>query len=98
MQRIDIMFSSIINEVSRKIVPIELKSTFAYPEITIQLQRYIDWLEQYYLPNRPSLIEPIIISRYIPDKTTQNYQNIIWAFNEFNQQNNLKIRYIEFLI
>jgi len=55
------MFSSIINEVSRKIVPIELKSTFAYPEITIQLQRYIDWLEQYYLPNRPSLIEPIII-------------------------------------
>jgi len=98
MQRIDIMFSSIINEISKKIVPIELKSTFAYPEITIQLQRYVDWLNQYYLPNRPSLLEPVVISRQIIDKLSQNYANIIEAFNNFNQANNLKIKYIEFII
>ena len=97
MQRIDIMFSS-INNINRKIVLIELKSTEAYIDITIQLQRYIDWLQQYYIPNRPSSIEPIIISRYIVDKTSQNYINVIQAFNQFNIFNDLKIKYIEFNI
>ena len=96
MQRIDIMFSSIINKINRKIVPIELKSTEAYQDITIQLQRYIDWLQQYYIPNRPSIIEPVIISRTIIDKTTVNYQNIINRFHRFNNINNLRIKYIEF--
>jgi predicted RNA-binding protein len=98
MQRIDIVFSSIINEVSRKIVPIELKSTFAYPEITIQLQRYIDWIKQYYLPNIPSKIEPIIISRNIKDKTGDYFKKMIDSFKDFNYFNNLKIRYFEFFI
>jgi len=97
MQRIDIMLS--INSQNRKVIPIELKSVEAYPEIIIQLQRYIDWIEQYYLPNRPSDIEPMIISREIIDKSSQNYQDLIDAFNNFNAQNNiLKLRYIEFLI
>jgi hypothetical protein len=91
------MFSS-VNGINRKIVPIELKSTEAYIDITIQLQRYIDWLQQYYIPNRPSSIEPIIISRYIVDKTSQNYINVIQAFNQFNIFNDLKIKYIEFNI
>ena len=97
MQRIDIMLS--LNTQNRKILPIELKSVVAYPEITIQLQRYIDWIEQYYLPNRPSDIEPMIIARQITDKTTQDYQDLILAFNNFNNQNNnLRLRYIEFNI
>jgi hypothetical protein len=97
MQRIDIMLS--LNTQNRKILPIELKSVVAYPEITIQLQRYIDWIEQYYLPNRPSDIEPMIIAREITDKITQDYQDLISAFNNFNNQNNhLRLRYIEFSI
>ncbi len=97
MQRIDIMLS--INGENRKVIPIELKSVSAYPEITMQLQRYVDWIEQYYLPNRPSDIEPMIISREITDKSSQNYQDLINAFNNFNGQNNiLKLRYVEFLI
>ena len=100
MQRIDIMFSSIINEISKKVVPIELKSTYAYPEITIQLQRYIDWLEQYYLPNRPSIIEPMIISRFIPNKNSDYFRNLIDAFCEFNNKNlkHKKLKYIEFFV
>ena len=98
MQRIDILLSSVTNNISRKIIPIELKSTEAYTDITIQLQRYIDWLQQYYIPNRPSIIEPMIISRAIINKTTANYQNLINSFCIFNNSNNLKIRYIEFTI
>ena len=97
MQRIDIMLS--IDNKNRKVIPIELKSVEAYPEITIQLQRYVDWIEQYYLPNRPSDIEPMVISREITDKSTRTYQNLINAFNDFNSHNNtLKLRYIEFTI
>lgn len=97
MQKIDIMLS--IKDINRKIIPIELKSTNAYPEITIQIQRYLDWLEQYYIPNRPSDIEPMIISRKINDKGTVDYNNFITSLNTFNNKNNkssLKIRYVEF--
>lgn len=84
---------------NRKVIPIELKSITAYPEITTQLQRYVDWIEQYYLPNRPSDIEPMIISRKITDKTKQDCQNLIFAFRQFNNRNNiLKLRYVEFYI
>lgn len=97
MQRIDIMLSTIRNN-NKICIPIELKSTEAYLEITEQLQRYIDWLKQYYLPNRPSDLEPMIISRQILNKTTQNYLDLIQEFNTFNTLNNLKLRYVEFSI
>ncbi|MDN5353637.1 MAG: hypothetical protein PWQ09_393 [Candidatus Cloacimonadota bacterium] len=97
MQRIDIMIS--VDGDNRKVVPVELKSGIAYPAIINQLQRYVDWIEQYYVPNRPSDIEPMIIAREITDKTSQNYQNLLNAFNNFNFTNNiLKLRYIEFSI
>ena len=95
MQRIDIMLS-VLRNTNKVCIPIELKSTEAYLEITKQVQRYVDWLRQYYLPNRPSDLEPMIISRQIQDKTTQNYLNLVQEFNTFNTQNNLRLRYIEF--
>ena len=95
MQRIDIMLSVVRND-NKVCMPIELKSTEAYLEITKQVQRYIDWLKQYYLPNRPSDLEPMIISRQIQNKTTQNYLALLQEFNNFNAQNNLRLRYVEF--
>jgi predicted RNA-binding protein len=69
MQRIDIMLS--VENKNRKLIPIELKSTYADIGITNQLQRYIDWIKQYYISNRPSDIEPMIISREIENKRSQ---------------------------
>ena len=40
MQRIDIMLS--VDAYNRKVIPIELKSVVAYPDITVQIQRYVD--------------------------------------------------------
>lgn len=97
MQRIDIMLSIIRNN-NKVCIPIELKSTEANLGITKQVQRYIDWLKQYYLPNRPSDLEPMIIARQIQNKTTQNYLNLVQEFNNFNIRNNLKLRYVEFCI
>lgn len=95
MQRIDILLSVLRNN-NKICIPIELKSTEAYLKITNQVQRYLDWLKQYYLPNRPSDLEPMIISRQIQDKTTRNYSDLVQEFNTFNTQNNLRLRYVEF--
>ncbi|MDD3442240.1 MAG: DUF91 domain-containing protein [Sulfurimonas denitrificans] len=97
MQRIDIMLSILKNN-NKVCIPVELKSTEAYLGITKQVQRYIDWLKQYYLPNRPSDLEPMIISRQILNKTTQSYLDLVQEFRNFNTQNNLRLRYIEFNI
>lgn len=100
MQRIDIMLGAVDNHNNHKIIPIELKSTRAHMGIIKQLQRYIDWLEQYYLPNKPSDISPMIISRKIENKQTNEYTNLVNSFNDFNNRNlsHLRLRYIEFEI
>lgn len=100
MQRIDIMLGSVDNQNNHKIIPIELKSTHAHIGIIKQLQRYVDWLEQYYLPNKPSDISPMIISRKIDNKQTNEYINLINSFKDFNNKNHshLRLRYVEFEI
>jgi len=97
MQRIDVMLS--LNDTNRRIVvPIELKAVEASTENIIQIQRYVDWLEQYYIPNRISDIQPVLISKKISNKTSINYKNIIESFKQFNKRNNrcMPIKYIEY--
>lgn len=85
MQRIDLMLSIVRNN-NNVCLPIELKSTIAFLHITNQVQRYVDWIRQYYLPNRPSDLEPMIISRQITDKASQFYSQLIAEFNIFSTQ------------
>lgn len=94
MQRIDVMFSQKINDIEREIVPIELKAVPASEENIKQLSRYIDWIEQYYVPNRPSTIRPVLIceASNLSAATKQ-------AFHLFNAQYDgrcLPLEYIEF--
>jgi len=98
MQRIDIILSLIKNG-QRVIVPIELKAVEADERNIIQIQRYIDWIEQYYISNRQSDIQPVLVSKMINDKTTNRYQKIVQSFEKFNSLNNSrckKLKYIEF--
>ena len=97
MQRIDIMLSK-INGINRVCMPIELKSSEAYLGITHQIQRYVDWIRQYYLPNRQSDLVPVLISRQILDKNSQYFSNLIAEFQNFNAINNINLKYIEFTI
>ncbi|HPB20179.1 MAG TPA: hypothetical protein PLC00_05340 [Bacteroidales bacterium] len=96
MQKIDIMLS-LIKEDERIIEPIELKSVCATPDIIFQIQRYIDWIEQYYIPNRISDIQPVIISKKISNKQSSNYTQLINNLKNLNSKNNiLPLNYIEF--
>ena len=95
MQRIDIMFSQDKDPISKEIVPIELKAVPASEDNIRQISRYIDWIEQYYIPNMPSVIRPILICPHSP----LNPQTIN-AFRDFNAKANgryLPLEYIEFI-
>lgn len=62
MQRIDICLS-VFENAQKTIIPIELKAVEASKGNIRQIQRYVDWLEQYYLPNNPSDIQPMLITK-----------------------------------
>jgi len=97
MQRIDVMLSLIKGNI-KIVLPIELKSIEASTDNIIQIQRYVDWLEQYYIPNRISDVQPVLISKKISNKTSENYKKIIESFKQFNKNNNrcIPIKYIEY--
>ena len=97
MQRIDIMLSLIKNNI-KVVLPIELKAIEASTDNIIQIQRYVDWLEQYYIPNRISDVQPVLISKKIVNKNSDNYRKIIKSFKYFNDKNNrcISIKYIEY--
>jgi len=97
MQRIDVMLSA-LKENSRIVIPAELKAVEADTRNVFQIQRYVDWLEQYYIPNRISDIQPVLISKKIEDKTTTSYKSIIKTFEEFNKKNKrcLPLKFIEY--
>jgi len=100
MQRIDVMLS-IFNNKQRIVVPIELKTVEANKHNVIQIQRYIDWIEQYYIPNRQSDTQPILISKKIENKRNENYQKIIRSFKNFNAANCKRcnrLKFVEFFV
>ncbi len=99
MQRIDVAFS-LVKPNAKIIAAVELKAVGASINNVFQLQRYIDWLEQYYIPNRVSDIQPILVSKKIQDKTQPYYNDIKDSFREFNNHNGrcLPLKYIEYEI
>ena len=98
MQRIDVMLS-VLDDGQRIVIPIELKACQASESNVIQIQRYVDWVEQYYIPNRQSDIQPTLIARRITDKNSPNYRTIIQSFNGFNSANQNRcgnLKYVEY--
>jgi hypothetical protein len=96
MQRIDILLS-VIRRSQRFCIPIELKAIEAPLGITNQVRRYVDWLNQYYIPNLNSIVEPMIIAKKIDQTKTQHVKNLFNEFRNFNAKSGCsKLRYIEF--
>lgn len=97
MQRIDVAIS-LLNSNSRIIEAIELKAVEASTGNIYQLQRYVDWLEQYYIPNRVSDIQPFLVAKKIQDKTQPYYEEITESFRSFNggNQSCYPLKYIEY--
>ena len=93
MQRIDIMFSVNESETKRVLCPVELKAVSACEDNTRQLTRYIDWIEQYYIPNRISQIQPVLICKKGKVLSSELKKDFI-KFN--NRKGILPLKYIEY--
>ncbi|MBR1538906.1 MAG: hypothetical protein IJ636_05300, partial [Bacteroidales bacterium] len=94
MQRIDVMVSLVKRPSQRIIMPIELKSVQASVDNLRQISRYIDWIEQYYIPNRISTILPVLICLHggLTDQLRLEFK----SFNSASGGRYLPLRYIEF--
>lgn len=111
MQRIDILFSLKQGEQYFH-CPVELKSTFASEDNVRQLSRYMDWMNQYFVPNLPGDVCPVLITRKIPDSQigrkkefkflnkdkSKYFSGIINAFDGFNKEYKCRIAFIEYFI
>lgn len=96
MQRIDVMISKRISASQRMIIPIELKAVPVYEDCLKQVNRYVDWIEQYYVPNRVSTIQPVLLC-----KASALTEEIKQAFNAFNiaaHGRHLPLKYVEYSI
>ncbi len=97
MQRIDIMVA--VKDAEKNIcIPIELKATTADMYNVYQIQRYVDWIEQYYINDKSNTIQPILITKELSNKNNNHYEELIKSFDNFNQHNeNInKLKYVEY--
>lgn len=81
MQRIDVLLDTSKDTTTRIIIPIELKASEANPDNIFQIQRYVDWLEQYYIPNRISDIQPALVALPPLNRTSDTYLQTTNAFH-----------------
>lgn len=84
MQRIDVMIESVSNNGIRHIAPVELKAETIRQGNISQLQRYVDWIKQYFIPNRPSVISPALITLMPRYSRLNAVRNEILKFNADN--------------
>lgn len=94
MQKIDVLLSATQNG-QKTLIPIELKCVPADESNLKQLQRYIEWLRQYYIPNRPCDIQPILLTRK-SNNLTDSFINLIEGFNEDNKHDCKNLKFIVF--
>lgn len=100
MQSIDVLLS-VLSDGSRIIIPIELKAVKASADNLKQIQRYIDWIEQYYSPNINGIIQPVLLVKEWVDKTSPGFEELIIKFNKFNEENEGRCKdllYIEYKV
>jgi len=93
MQRIDIMLSR-VRDSEKIVVPIELKIGTAKTEHLSQIQRYVEWIRQYYIPNRPSTIQPVLAAKGRRNLPVQDVD----AFNRANGVDCRPLLLLNFLI
>ena len=96
MQRIDLMLA-FINDGIRYVSPVELKSVQLQAAHIRQIQRYVDWVQQYYIPNLPSVISPTLITLKSQGSLPYAVREEIQRFNQHNSGSTCeRLRLLEF--
>ena len=101
-QRIDILAMNLKVD-SWMILPIELKATPLEVGHVAQVERYVDWIEKYLLPNHPGEIHPFLVTLSQDWDKTKNRKRkleiLLKRINDFNNKYKSKCKplvWIEF--
>lgn len=86
MQKIDILAQTTCDNATY-ISPIELKAVTAQQSNLKQLQRYINWLQLYYIPTMPGTIRPVLITKAFEVKDSALEKEFTKAIKAFNAMN-----------
>lgn len=89
MQSIDIMidYEDQTNQLKTAVVELKADGSNKYPNyIGYQMERYIDWMIQYYKPNRYTDIEPILLIPSTTNKKTKSYEQMLKTISHFNNK------------
>lgn len=101
MQSIDIMidYEDQTNQLKTAVIELKADGSNKFPNyIGYQMERYVDWMLQYYKPNRFTDIEPILLIPSI-NKNIKSYNQMLLTISNFNNKFKnycQKIRVIEF--
>lgn len=96
MQKIDVMFAFVKDGI-RYVSPVELKSVPVQAAHVRQVQRYVDWVQQYYIPNLPSIISPTLITLKSRGSLSDAVRQEIQRFNDHNSGSTCeRLRLVEF--
>ena len=97
MQSIDIILSSAAQQ--QRLTLIELKSVQATADNIRQMRRYVDWADNYYVPNSPAIIEPVLITRKMSGDLPADFVRTAAEFDKENAGKTCaKLRLVEFEI
>ncbi len=99
MQSIDILLS-LADGMQTDTVIVELKSVRGHVDNIKQIERYINWVEQYYIPNKPSNIKAILITEKgnATNKKGCNEEDMQVAFNNFKSTYNARVKSIKHIV
>ena len=97
MQSMDIMLAC--KGQQQRLLLLELKSDQPVADNILQMRRYVDWAGDYYLPNSPAIIEPVVIARKTPGDLPVDFVRTAAEFDKENAgETCAKLRLVEFEI
>ncbi len=101
MQKIDVLLETSDQNGHTSINPLELKAVNADKDAIRQIKRYVEWLKQYYIPNKNNEnidLKPAIIGRIYDSIWHPQRQGLLNELKEYESKQGHPIAYVEYYV
>ncbi|MHB1493608.1 MAG: hypothetical protein ACYCSG_06905 [Thermoplasmataceae archaeon] len=101
MQKIDVLIESSDQTGYTFISPIELKAKYADKDAIRQIKRYVEWLKQYYIPNKKNkniCLKPAIVGCRYESEVHPQRKELLSKLKEYESLYGHRIAYVEYYV
>ena len=101
MQKIDVLLEISSRNGHTSLTPLELKAVNADKDAIRQVKRYVEWLKQYYIPNKNVEnvdLKPTIIGRRYKSIWHPQRQELLSELKEYESKRGHPIAYVEYCV